>query len=814
MKKKVITNKLKYDFTKEKLVFLTILLLGILFFAAFAKSIVPYDPYAQDLSIALLSPDKNHLFGTDQYGRDLFSRLIIGAQVSIFSTLALVLFISILGTIIGVLCGFIGGRPDSFMMRITDVFLAFPGMVFAIAVAGILGGGVKNAVLALAVVSWPKYARIARGQVLSILSMPYIFAARLSGCRTLKILYSHIIPNILSPVLVTATLDIGTMMIELSSLSFLGLGAQPPVAEWGSMMSSGRNMLQTSPWVVFAPGFAIFVTVVIFNLLGDTLRDFWDPRRKQAHKQKLQEKNMLKVKISYSTILSLLTALFILSGCTSPDSSAKETETNTIFNYGTTAYGPEMGNTGLNPHDNYSGWSAVRYGVGETLFKFNENMELEPWLAAGYEQLDEYTIKINLRDDVNFSSGRKMDGEAVKECLDHLIEVHDRAPFDLKIKTITADGQSIVIKSKEPTPAILNYLSDPYGAIIDMKYGVTENKNVAGTGPFIAWEITDDNIKLRKNKDYWGGEVKTDEVNITAITDGDTLTMALQSGQIDATQGLPYSSISLFKNKDKYKISSTNTSRVFFGAMNFNSAVIQDTNVRKAICMSIDKEGFTSVLLKGNGTPASGAFPSNFAFGNETVTAPDYNLAAAKELLSKSGWNDTDGDGYVDKKGQKLVIKWLTYPGRQELPLLAESVQSTLKEIGIEVVVNSTPNHLDILSTGDWDIYASAFVTAPTGDPAYFFTTHCLKDSAKNRGDYYNENLEILASQLTSDIDKNTRFETAIKMQQILLDDCSFVFVSHLKMSFVMNKNISGFNAHPSDYYEITSDLDVENSLN
>lgn len=495
--------------------------------------------------------------------------------------------------------------------------------------------------------------------------------------------------------------------------------------------------------------------------------------------------------------------------------STKEEDTTSsnqekVFNYGTTAYGPEMGNAGLNPHDNYSGWSTVRYGVGETLFKFSESMELEPWLATDYEQVDEYTVKINLRDDVYFSNGRKMDGQAVKECLDDLIAVNDRAPGDLKIKEIKADGQSITIISEEKVPALLNYLSDPYGAIIDMEYGVTEDKNVAGTGPYIAEKVTDSEINLVKNENYWGGVVKVDRVNVKSITDGDTLTMALQSGEIDATQGLPYSSFSLFKNNEDYKISSTDTSRTFFAAMNYETEALQDQNVRKAIAMGIDKESFTTALLEGNGTPAIGAFPSEFSFGDDTVTAPSYDPEGAKDLLAEAGWTDTDGDGYVDKSGKKLTLRWLTYPGRQELPLLAESAQATLKGIGIDIEVNATANHLDFIKSGEWDIYVSAFVTAPTGDPAYFFTTHTLKESAKNRGHYYNEELETLAVKLSKEFDKEERSKLAIQMQQIILDDDAFIFASHLKMSFVMKSSVSGFEAHPSDYYEITADLDVE----
>lgn len=507
----------------------------------------------------------------------------------------------------------------------------------------------------------------------------------------------------------------------------------------------------------------------------------------------------------YFSICLLIMLLCLSSGCGNDSENADNGEK--VFRYGTTAYGVEMGNTGLNPHSDYSGWSAVRYGVGETLFKFNNSMQLEPWLASGYEQLDDYTVKIDLKDNITFSSGRKLDGQAVKECLEHLIAVHDRAPNDLKIQEITADGQSVIIKSTEKVPSLLNYLSDPYAAIIDMEYGITDDRNVAGTGPFIATKISDTEIELKKNPNYWNGEVGMDKVIVREIVDGDTLTMAMQSGELDAVQGLPYASLELFKDNDKYKISSTDTSRCFFAQLNYETPALQDYNVRKAIAMSIDKSGFTDNLLHGNGTMAVGAFPSNFSFGNDKVNAPQFNLQEAKNLLAQSGWTDTDGDGYVDKNGQKLTIRWLTYPGRQELPLLAESVQATLKQAGIDVIVNNTTNQQDFLDRGEWDIYASAFVTAPTGDPEYFFTTHCLKNSAKNRGHYYNEELEQLATQLHEEFDQQKRAELAVKMQQIILDDCAFIFASHLKMSFVMKNNVTGFEAHPSDYYEITANL-------
>ena len=254
------------------------LVLAFLICAALAPQIAPKDPYAQDLSISLEAPSSDHLLGTDRYGRDLLSRVIVGSQTTVFSALALVVIISVSGTLIGLLCGYFGGILDTILMRIADIFLAFPGMVFAIAVAGVLSGGLWGAVVALAVISWPKFARLTRSRVLAIKNSLFVESLRMSGCSGAKILFVHILPNIAGPIIVTAVLDIGTMIMELAGLSFLGLGANPPIAEWGSMMSNGRSMLQTVPWVVLAPGVAIFLTVVLFNLLGDSMRDALDPR--------------------------------------------------------------------------------------------------------------------------------------------------------------------------------------------------------------------------------------------------------------------------------------------------------------------------------------------------------------------------------------------------------------------------------------------------------------------------------------------------------------------------------------------------------
>ena len=479
------------------------------------------------------------------------------------------------------------------------------------------------------------------------------------------------------------------------------------------------------------------------------------------------------------------------------------------FVFGDTTFNPENEEPNVNPHEAYAGWACIRYGVGETLFRYSDRMEIEPWLAESFERADEKTWKITLRKGVTFTSGRSMDAQAVKECIEHLISVHKRAQGDLNIERMEADGNVLTIVTSQPSPALLNYLSDPYGCIIDMKAGISPDGNVAGTGPFIAVEINSgDHLRLRKNPAYWNGEVRLDEVTVRTITDGDTLTMALQSGEIDAAYGMPYASYPLFENDD-YTISGTPTSRAFFAWMNFKSPLTTDPAVRKAIALGIDKEGFVSVLLEGKGYPATGVFPASFTFGGDAVHTEKYDPEAAKAVLEAAGWKDSDGDGVREKDGKKLAIRWLTYPSRQELPLLAESAQSTLKAIGFDVSINCTADSNRIRRDPTlWDVYASAMVTAPTGDPAYFFTSCCLDSSSANNGHYHSDQLEKYAAEMENTFDPAKRGELAVKMQQTILDDNAWVFCSHLRMSMISRKGVTGLVAHPCDFYELTAELD------
>ncbi len=510
--------------------------------------------------------------------------------------------------------------------------------------------------------------------------------------------------------------------------------------------------------------------------------------------------------ISFFMAVGLAAGLF--AGCGGTEKQAKEPAGKTMV-IGDTTFNPENAEPDVNPHNDYAGWATIRYGIGETLFKLSDEMEIGPWLATEWENVDELTWKITLRDGVRFSSGRTFDAEAAKQCLLHLVETHDRATGDLMLEDVVAEGRVLTIRTSVPRPALLNYLCDPYACMIDVDAGF-EGGIVAGTGPYVAVEcVSGDHLSLVKNKDYWGGMPHVDELTIRTISDGNALSAALLAGDIDAAYGMAYEAYPQFENED-YQFSQIATSRAFFCWMNYESPLTSDPAVRKAIALGIDKEGFVSTLLEGNGEVATGAFPESFSFGGG-VTTEKYDPTEAKRVLETAGWVDTDGDGVREKDGKKLAIRWLTYPSRQELPLLSEAAQATLKDIGIAVDVNCTADHNTVISDmGAWDVYASANVNAGIGDPEYFFRTFCLDESSKNKGYYHSDEMEELAKTLAVEFDPVKRSELAVRMQQVILDDNAWVFCSFLKMGMISRAGVTGYEYHPTDFYQVTVDLDIE----
>jgi peptide/nickel transport system permease protein len=243
-----------------------------------APFLAPYDPLAQDLGNTLARPSRGHLLGTDNVGRDVLSRVVWGTRVSLLAGLASVAMAVVAGSLLGILAGYCGGRVDGLVMRLMDAVLSFPPLVLALALGAVLGAGLTGVLIALGVVYTPTFARLMRGQVLTINTREYVDAARALGAPGWRVAWHHVLPNASTPIVVQASLSVAFAILAEASLSFLGLGIQPPQASWGSMINAGRGYLQQAPWIVFGPGAALFITVVGLNFVGDAVRDALDPR--------------------------------------------------------------------------------------------------------------------------------------------------------------------------------------------------------------------------------------------------------------------------------------------------------------------------------------------------------------------------------------------------------------------------------------------------------------------------------------------------------------------------------------------------------
>lgn len=280
-KTSLIKNILEMLFDNKAALVGLIFILFLIVVALFSKFIMPYDPYVGELSQSLQKPSAAHIFGTDEQGRDILSRIIDGTRVSLRVGISAVAVALSVGIVLGAISGYYGGIVDMVIMRIMDIMLAFPSLLLAIAFMSALGRGIDKAIIAISIVTIPEYARIVRSCVLSVKENEYVQAAKVIGNNDAAIIFKHILPNILSPIIVRATLGVSTAILETSALGFLGLGVQPPFAEWGSMLGAGRGYFYNAPHVILFPGLAITFTVLAFNLFGDGLRDALDPKLRQ-----------------------------------------------------------------------------------------------------------------------------------------------------------------------------------------------------------------------------------------------------------------------------------------------------------------------------------------------------------------------------------------------------------------------------------------------------------------------------------------------------------------------------------------------------
>lgn len=793
-------------------IFLTLVLV-LAAVAALAPVLAPYDPQAAVLSDAVQAPSPEHWFGTDRMGRDLFSRVLYGARTSLLSTLPLVAGIFLVGGTLGLMAGTLGGAADAMIMRVADMMVSFPGMALAIALAGILGPSITNAMLAILAVSWTKYARLSRSLVLKVRQQDYLLAARMAGTRRRYLLTRYLLPSVLPTLTVTAATDVGGMMLELAGLSFLGLGAQSTSIEWGYMLNEGRSYMESAPWLMIFPGLAIFLTVVLFNLLGDSLRDLLDPREEETASSFRKRKKGFSGQKVRRMALGLAAAVAVVLGLGQLGGTGETGEKH--LNFGCYNYSDS-----LDPATNVNAsWCGVRYGITECLFRFDEQVVAQPWLCDTYQvSEDSRTWTLHIREGVSFSNGNPVTASAVKASLERLYAETDpdqggtgnsNPEIYLTWESLEADDAAgtVTIVCSSPTGNLPGILAYPYFAVMD----VTEApESIIGTGPYrLESKQAGVSLEMVRNEYYWNGEVPYDSVTILFLEDSSTKSMALQSGDVDVVENITTASdLEKLSQDDTYYVATAAGVRTGNSYLNFHGVLGNDA-LRQAILMALDSETMCETTVAGMYTAGISVLPSSLAYHYDQLTNPyPYDPEQAEAVLDASGIVDTDGDGIRELDGENLNLNYVAYTSRN-LNEFAEAIALQLAEIGVGVTVTvcDYDTALALQNAGEFDLITANTTTVGTGDPQDFLGGW-YSGNSQNYGYYQNEEYDRLYEKLTVTVDSEERTELITQLQQILLDDAATIVHGYYNSRmFSRADRVTGAEIATVDYYWLTIDI-------
>lgn len=516
-------------------------------------------------------------------------------------------------------------------------------------------------------------------------------------------------------------------------------------------------------------------------------------------------------KLCIAGLCGILTAGMI-AGCGGNEGTKSAGGDSGILKVGVTNFADT-----LEPTQNYFGWVVMRYGLGECLTKFDDKMNVTPWLAEKWEISDDHlTWTFKIRDGVRFSNGDELTAEIVKKSIERAFQKNDRAATFFEYDEIRAEGQNLVIHTKKPLPGMPGYLADPLFIIVDTDTEGSRNFSKEGpicTGPYQVESFVKEKAIMKKNPYYWDGEVPYETVEIPSIDDPNTRAMALQSGDVDVAVNIAAGDIDIFKQNDKFHIDEISSLRVVLARMNQNPGrILSDSKVRAAFIAGCDRETYNKVLLKGTFLPGKAPVPPSLDYGFDQLTDPNvYNPERAAKLLDEAGWKDTDGDGIREKDGKKLSLDFVVYNSRAELPLYAEAVQSDLKKLGFDIKINTVDyNLIDGMGIkGEYDLLISNITTANTGDPEIFLTwywkTNTNGNNPQNGSGYSNPVYDAKLNELSMEFDKEKRRQLIIELQQILLDDSASIFLGYPQTNIINAKSVDGVKMYPSDYYWITN---------
>ncbi|NEY72823.1 ABC transporter substrate-binding protein [Bacillus mesophilus] len=461
----------------------------------------------------------------------------------------------------------------------------------------------------------------------------------------------------------------------------------------------------------------------------------------------------------------------------------------------------------IDPHQD---WMGVRAGIAETLVKVDENLEIQPWVAETWEQVDPVTWKFTIRDGVKFHDGTPVDGEAVKASFERLLSVNESIGANLKIESMVASGQDISFTTNEPYPAFLSELVHTNASIIKVDAENHSEKPIA-TGPFEVVSFTPESeINLKRYEGYWDGAAKLDKVTIKFNSDGNVRALALQSGEADIAFHLPPEALAPIESREDLRVESVSSLRVHFLLYNAQKPALQDVNVRRALDKLINRPVAVSEIMNGHATEASGPFNPNFAFAGEKAPE-EYDPKQAELLLKEAGY-EKNANGILEKNGEPLELKLATYQGRPELPLMAQYLQAEAASLGIKIDIVTVEDIDSYLweQQDEWDLVTYSNLTAPRGDGGYFLNVAYLPEGGLNPGQINIPELNEITQQLNSTANLDDRIELQKKAVEMIQDEVPHSFILHPHIIVGVNERIKNWQPGSEEYYLITNKMDVE----
>lgn len=559
---------------------------------------------------------------------------------------------------------------------------------------------------------------------------------------------------------------------------------------------------------------------------GVWMKQVW--MKQERARQKGEDMKSIKWKRNGFAVMAVAFALaFALAGCSggggqggetaapAGDAAAAAPAGEKVLNAGSTAY---FYAESMDPANSWDGWEMQYYGITENLLKLTDDFDTVPWLATSVENIDDLTWRFELRDDVTFTNGEKMTGDAVKACLERTYAENPRAAETLAIDSIEADGQTVTVKTKQPVPAFKNVICDPIFSIYYVGEGIDYAADTPCTGPYkMAEYVYEDHTTLVPNENYWGGTPKLDKIVLYTFFDQESQIAAMQNGEVDIL-AMPGASAytTLVDNGDFEKLSQTST-RADFVRFNMTHPVVAEPAVRTAVSYCIDRENYANVINVGTEVPSYGVYSVQLPYGGTeglNVTVNEFSTDKAAKVLDDAGIVDKDGDGVRElADGTPVSITLYNCSTYERFVRLADDLQSKLASIGVTlniVPVDYWLQDTETYSKDNPDMTIDSYGMAPTGDADYFASMCFVSDASQNFGKYSNPKVDELVAQLEATFDEAERTSIIKQFSQLVLDDCPYIFFGNSETSYIASPKVKGIAVAPSEYYFITVDTDIQ----